>query len=528
MPNQPVIILTGKTGDIILMLPAFKAMHERTGLKPRVLVSRAYAPVLEGVSYVDSVILDSDFMDIPAAMMKAREFGDPVLPKWWDDKLKPEQHEGGIILRVHGNNWSVDQSKWPNYMSSMYQRSGFTLDEMMKLPLIFDKRNKPAEEHLVSKFTANNKKPLLLLNFTGEASPFPLVPEIMRYLLPFQSRLNILRLDSFRANRIYDLLGLIEKSIGMITIDTATLHLMQATTKPYIALTRDGWSGSVPRGNCSLNIKYSVAAKRAPELAPIIESWISGKQVAVSVQSNVSAASPERPPPVEPQRHLTLPARKCWMLSRPKIPLKQVTLWGCCWSSDKQFYSRTIRVLRYCSKLFDFERILFFSFMPPPRNWEFDFLQVPETNMNGWNVFVNSIVPLAVHSDFAMSVHEDGFPIRPDLWSSQFLEYDYIGAPWADGVVGNGGFNIESRKMMTEKQKLPPSAPPYEPSDNWVCRVHRNTLISKGIKFAPVDVAVEFSTEMTGKKWPSFGFHGRRFQQEKYNLGWQLIQDSEQ
>lgn len=127
-----------------------------------------------------------------------------------------------------------------------------------------------------------------------------------------------------------------------------------------------------------------------------------------------------------------------------------------------------------------------------------------------------------------MSVHEDGFPIRPDLWSEQFLKYDYIGAPWQDNVVGNGGFNIESQRMLQEKQTLPPSFNPVAPSDNYVCRIHRDTLEKRGVTFAPTEVAVEFSTELTGQAWPSLGFHGRRFQQAKYALGWQLVAESEQ
>ncbi len=192
------------------------------------------------------------------------------------------------------------------------------------------------------------------------------------------------------------------------------------------------------------------------------------------------------------------------------------------------FHSKTMRVLRYTAKLFDFERVLFLSYMPPHRGWEYDFIQVPELNMNGWNIFVSTIVPLLIHSDFAMSVHEDGFPIRPDLWTKEFLDYDYIGAPWKDNVVGNGGFNIESRKLMQEKLTLPPTWNPVQPSDNYVCRIHRGTLEKRGIRFAPTEVAVEFSTEMTGAAWPSMGFHGRKFQQPKYNLGWQLIAESEQ
>src|SRR5262245_61590852 len=45
-------------------------------------------------------------------------------------------------------------------------------------------------------------------------------------------------------------------------------------------------------------------------------------------------------------------------------------------------------------------------------------------------------------------VQEDGYIIRPHLWNPLWLNFDYIGAPWGDGVVGNGGFSLRSRRLM--------------------------------------------------------------------------------
>ena len=39
---------------------------------------------------------------------------------------------------------------------------------------------------------------------------------------------------------------------------------------------------------------------------------------------------------------------------------------------------------------------------------------------------------------------------------SEFLEYDYVGAPWTDGQVGNGGFSLRKKSKMLELiQKVP-------------------------------------------------------------------------
>ena len=35
-----------------------------------------------------------------------------------------------------------------------------------------------------------------------------------------------------------------------------------------------------------------------------------------------------------------------------------------------------------------------------------------------------------IETDFVMLVHYDGFIVHPELWRDEFLDYDYIGAPW--------------------------------------------------------------------------------------------------
>jgi hypothetical protein len=99
-------------------------------------------------------------------------------------------------------------------------------------------------------------KPLLLVNFSGHSSPFAWVPEVMRAVNQFQQQFNIVDIGRLKAQRIYDLLGLFDAAAGLITIDTATLHLAAGSAVPYIAYTRADWSSSVPKGNCVLEIKY--------------------------------------------------------------------------------------------------------------------------------------------------------------------------------------------------------------------------------------------------------------------------------
>jgi len=130
-----------------------------------------------------------------------------------------------------------------------------------------------------------------------------------------------------------------------------------------------------------------------------------------------------------------------------------------------------------------------------------------------------------IETDFVMVAEHDGFILNPEAWSDEFLNYDYIGAPWLmDGklVVGNGGFSIRSKRLLELVQKDDfiqlgnKSDHRYAENEDWVIGVvKREYLENKGIRFAPVELAKKFSFESQGRpnhKWQGqFGFHGLRW-----------------
>lgn len=205
-----------------------------------------------------------------------------------------------------------------------------------------------------------------------------------------------------------------------------------------------------------------------------------------------------------------------------KLDLKNVTLWACVWTHDAKILERTMRVLCHTMGQCDFAEVILFSCEPVPCEGCWRIVPIPVLDMAGWSRFINFEVPKHIRSEYAMSVHEDGFVLDPGLWTPEFLQYDYIGAPWPDGVVGNGGFNIESKRMLESKRTLPVNG---DPSDVFVCRTHRAELERQGLQFAPRSLAARFSTEQTDNDQPSFGFHGRTASPEKYALGWKAIED---
>lgn len=127
-----------------------------------------------------------------------------------------------------------------------------------------------------------------------------------------------------------------------------------------------------------------------------------------------------------------------------------------------------------------------------------------------YNRFMLRDIAEHIQTEHVLVMQWDGFISTPSLWSSDFLEWDYIGAPWyhgnSGGTVGNGGFSLRSRKLLTALHSLTPDE--AEPEDRTICVTLRPLLESRfGIRFAPLDIAQRFSCEY-GTYRPTFGFHG--------------------
>ncbi len=278
----PAFVIGGKFGDICQMLGAFYEIHRVSGLKPFVVSSSEYCSIYQGASYVNAAsVMGHWYMEL--TKMKAvagARFGDAVGLQSWHDMDSPEfacaRFPGGIVLQSHGHNFGVDMSKDPHYGASMMRRAGFTWEEALKLRPVFDRRNPTREAELLAKCWPKplRKKPMLLVTFEGQSSPWGHLPEAWPVLSPFYRHFHVVDLGKLNAHRVYDMVGLMEQAAGAIVIDTLALHMLPATATPYVAFTQDGWTGSIPKGNCALNIKYSQSIQRLREIPPILESWL--------------------------------------------------------------------------------------------------------------------------------------------------------------------------------------------------------------------------------------------------------------
>lgn len=204
-----------------------------------------------------------------------------------------------------------------------------------------------------------------------------------------------------------------------------------------------------------------------------------------------------------------------------KLDLKNVTLCG----TDTIDIQRQLRAFEICINYADFNAVKLFTNCA--ENYITDsgvqVISIDTVNsLRDYNNFNLKHLNTYIDTEFVMIAEYDGFILNPDAWMDEFLKYDYIGAPWLidnNLVVGNGGFSIRSKKLLTLTQtddsiQLGQKADhQYAENEDWVIGVvMREYIESKGIQFAPVELAKRFSLEKNdevGGVWTGqFGFHG--------------------
>lgn len=179
---------------------------------------------------------------------------------------------------------------------------------------------------------------------------------------------------------------------------------------------------------------------------------------------------------------------------------------------------QSIKALLYSSKQIDFaEMILVSHELPKNLPSNIRYVNTEKTTFHKSFNFPYVLLPELVETDYLLSIHDDGFVINPHLWSDEFLNYDYIGAPWKNhdwcsvNRVGNGGFVLKSKKFVQLTKNLIHMGK----HDDWeLTNFYYDYFVNNGCKYAPVEVAMKFSLE---SKIPEceynlnncFGFHGR-------------------
>jgi len=126
-----------------------------------------------------------------------------------------------------------------------------------------------------------------------------------------------------------------------------------------------------------------------------------------------------------------------------------------------------------------------------------------------WNEKMIFDLPKYVDTSHALIIHQDGFVQAPYLWKDEWIQYDYIGAPWPlpkddysyrdeEGNIVRVGNSVSLRsKKLMDLIATRPMEFHYgnNNEDGQICCWNRKWLESKGGKFAPLEVAIHFSKE---------------------------------
>jgi len=191
-----------------------------------------------------------------------------------------------------------------------------------------------------------------------------------------------------------------------------------------------------------------------------------------------------------------------------RLALPQVTLSA----ATSLNVEATVRALEACLAQIDFASCKLFTDQPVvPRHPAISVVAIHRLDSAAaYSDFVLKRMVDYVETDYCLVAQWDGHVIDAGRWRPEFFDYDYIGASWPqfdDGHdVGNGGFSLRSRRLMTLCRDARFRG--GHPEDIAIGRTNRDWLEAENVRFAPQALADFFAAERTGDLDTSFGYHG--------------------
>ena len=194
--------------------------------------------------------------------------------------------------------------------------------------------------------------------------------------------------------------------------------------------------------------------------------------------------------------------------------------------------SGTELALRISSHDIEFGAIKFLS----SEDWipvdpKIQMIKIPRLDFIGYSRFILGDLERYIDTPFCLIVQADGFVLNASRWRNEFLDYDYIGAPWpldlkiqpgniamdlTKNSVGNGGFSLRSQKLLNKTTKIDFDSLsfPAKSEDLIICHFLYEKMIEGGVRFPNPELAAQFSIESPTASYgqnpqSSFGFHGK-------------------
>jgi Protein of unknown function (DUF5672) len=196
-------------------------------------------------------------------------------------------------------------------------------------------------------------------------------------------------------------------------------------------------------------------------------------------------------------------------MRRSKLRLPDVTLVAV----DTVAHELTRMAVQQCLEHVDFGEVLIFSDKPikvaGARRQRCE-----ATNKEALLQFRWTEAPQFIRTSHYLIIEWDSWIIDPGMWRPEFLDCDYIGAPWGwydDGMnVGNGGFSLRSARLAQFVARRPDQFPYLSVEDCALCRTYRPALERQGFRWADAATASDFAVEHTVVAGHDrhFGFHG--------------------
>lgn len=270
MKNAWVTI--GRYGDCLNTLGLVYHDYQQ-GNKPTFVIGEQWASLLDGVSYCDRLVWHGSYakpLEAAAWVKSLNKFDTVHVPQCYGQSFKQEcSNFCEEAWRLVGK-----QDLWGN------------------IPLVLDRRDRQREAKLLPATT----KPIVLVNTDGVSSKFPFRDELNSAINGLSSTHHVVDLSAVRAERFYDLLGLYEAADYLVSVDTGTLHLAEATPNlGVIALvtnTPTPWHGTPYRSNHVLRMIYPEFPKRKGEIIEVIRSGAKAKPRMVHVWSDYYRSNP--------------------------------------------------------------------------------------------------------------------------------------------------------------------------------------------------------------------------------------------
>ena len=198
---------------------------------------------------------------------------------------------------------------------------------------------------------------------------------------------------------------------------------------------------------------------------------------------------------------------------------------------------RSIKALQYSMKDIEFGKVLLITDKTQHLE-DIDVVYTLPLDYIGYSKFIVYNLHNFINTKYALIIQDDGFVVNPDKWDDEFLEYDYIGAPFpippnSDNIsyrnpfgelirVGNGGFSLRSKKLLSLASELNLEWKGYfgyHNEDGFYSVHNRHIYEENGCVYAPINIAAKFSKENETPETVGitpFGFHGKN--SKYYNL----------